>query len=388
VKPLDTAIVPLREALFRTLAEAVRCDVDYPPFDRAVMDGYAVRAEDVRGAPVSLRVTGQVAAGAAAPDGLRAGEAIQINTGAMIPPCADAVVRIEDTEADPAKGMVLIRTAVPVGQFITRRGAYVRAGRIVLEGGTRLTPVAMGAAASAGAASVRVFRRPTVAILSTGDELIDIAETPRGAMIRNSNEYVLEALVRSAHAEAVRLEVARDAVEVLRERIAVGLRHDVLCITGGVSMGTFDFVPKVLLEFGASFHVHKMAIKPGRPTIFATTPRGKLIFALPGNPASALVGFELLVRPALAALEGRAARPPLCRATLGGSLPPNGPRRAYVPSRVRVNKVGGLEVEPLSWQGSGDAFGMARADALIMRPPQSGPVNAGDEVSVLLLDHA
>ncbi len=387
VRPGPTVRSPLREAAFRTLAEPVRCDVDYPPFDRALMDGFAVRSVDIRNLPATLRIAGRIAAGATAECELHNGEAVQINTGAPIPPGADAVVRVEDTVSDAPDNVVRILVAAPPGQFITRRGMYVKAGQVVLQAGERMTPVAIGAAASAGASVVTVYRRPTVAILSTGDELIDIDKPPTGAMIRNSNEYLMEALVRSARAEPVRLGIARDEPEGLRERITAGLGQDVLCITGGVSMGACDFVPRILRELGASFHIHKMAIKPGRPTIFATTPGKKLVFALPGNPGSALVGFELLVRPALEMLEGRPGRAPwLRRAVLRGSIQQNGARRAYLPAIAKVVEVGEFEVEPLRWQGSGDAFGMGRANALIVRPPQSGPVQTGGEVFLLLLD--
>jgi molybdopterin molybdotransferase len=178
--------MPLAEARFRTLAEAVRCDVDYPPFDRSVMDGYAVRAEDVRGAPVALEVVGELAAGTVSNRALRTGEAMQINTGAPLPDGADAVVRVEDTEADGAGGRVVIRKAVERGTFITRRAEYVRAGDVVLAAGSVLGPAQVGAAAAAGASRVTVYRQPQVAILSTGDELVEIDRRPEGGQIRLS----------------------------------------------------------------------------------------------------------------------------------------------------------------------------------------------------------
>lgn len=250
-----------------------------------------------------------------------------------------------------------------------------------------MTPLAIGAAAAAGAARVTVYRRPSVAVLATGDELIEIDRRPSGASVRNSNQYLLEALILSAHAEPVLLGVARDDRVALREKIEAGLRSDVLCITGGVSAGAFDFVPEVLEACGARFHIRKMAIKPGRPTIFATTPAGRSIFALPGNPASALVGFELLVRPALAALEGRPGEVQVpVRATLRGSIPAAGERRRFVPARGVVGEDGGWKVEVLSWHGSGDSFGMATANALIVRSPGAAAVSDGAVVSALSLD--
>ncbi len=389
IKAGKTVVLPLSEALYRTLAVPVSCDVDYPPFDRSVMDGYAVRAVDVADAPATLRVAGQIPAGTMPDRSLLPGEAMQINTGAPIPSGADAVVRVEQTELTDSGDGVLIREAVAPGQFITRRATYILAGQTVLEAGTRLAPLEIGAAAAAGAARVTVYRRPTVAVLATGDELVEIDEQPVGAQIRNSNQHLLAALITAACAEPVVLGVAGDDRESLRDSITEGLRSDVLCITGGVSMGAFDFVPEVLEQCGATFHIRKMAIKPGRPTIFASVTGGALIFALPGNPAGAFVGFELLVRPALAALEGRGGAVPLVgRAALRGSIKPTSNRRTYLPARAHLDDDGGWVAEPLSWQGSGDSFGMATANALIMRPPEAGAARGGDSVSILLLNQA
>ncbi|MDO8632030.1 MAG: molybdopterin molybdotransferase MoeA [Phycisphaerales bacterium] len=385
-RPLPAVEMPLAEAIWRTLVASVVCDVDYPPFDRSSMDGYAIRAADALAVPVTLRVVGQIAAGALSTRTLQPGETMQINTGAPIPRGADAVVRAESTEVSPSGEAVIVRESVQPGRFITRRATYARAGQTVLDAGSVLTPINIGVAATAGAARVIVYRRPTVAILVTGDELIDIGEKPTGAQIRNSNQYILESLVRAAHCEPVVLGIAGDDRNVLRQKIEEGLRSDVLCLTGGISMGAFDFVPEVLKECGAEFHVHKMAIKPGRPTIFATTPADKLIFALPGNPASALVGFHLLMVPALAALQGRQVVQPLVRAVLRGELSATGDRRSYLPARVVIGANGECEARVLSWHGSGDAIGMGNADALIVQPPRSPAVRDGDMVMLLPFD--
>jgi len=385
-RPLGTVQVSLEEALFRTLAAPIQCDLDDPPFDRAVMDGYAVRAADVAHVPVTLKVVGQVAAGAVADRPLAAGEAVQINTGAPIPRGADAVVRIEQTEPLPAEGQVLIKESVASGEFVTPRASYASAGKIVLQPGALLTPANIGVAATAGASRVTVYRQPKVAVLATGDELVDIDRVPSAAQIRNSNLYALRALIDSARCLAVVLPVARDDRNELRNRITSGLQCDVLCLTGGVSAGTLDLVPGVLQELGASFRIHKLAIKPGRPTIFATMPDGRLVFALPGNPVSTFVGFELLVRPALSALQGRREVSPLIRAVLNGPLAATANRRCYYPARASVNDSGEWEVCKLSWHGSGDSLGMATANALIMRPPGSNAVSTGDLVYMMLLD--
>lgn len=390
IEPIDTVEVPLDDSLHRTLARSIQCDLDHPPFDRSVMDGYAVRAVDVAGAPVTLRVAGQIAAGACVDDSVAPGEAMQINTGAPIPRGADAVVRVEQTEpvgSGDFPRQVLIRSPVESGTFITRRATYGSAGQTVLQAGTLMTPAAIGAAAAAGASRVTVYRRPTVALLATGGELVEIDRVPRGSQIRNSNLHQLQALVLSAHAEPAPLDIVPDDRERLRESIGAALRYDVLCITGGVSMGAFDFVPEVLEQCGARFHIQKMAIKPGRPIHFATTDDGTLIFALPGNPVSAFVGFELLVRPALAALQGRTGRVPKpVQAQLRGTVSATRDRRAYLPARVEISDDGLCVVEPLSWRGSGDAFGLAGANAMIVRPPNVPSAGNGETVSILLLD--
>ena len=387
VRPLATERLPLRAAAYRTLAQAVAGDVDYPPFDRSLMDGYALRAADVAKAPVTLRVVGQIAAGVRAERVLGAGEAMQINTGAPIPHGADAVVRVEDTAASADGASVQIRVRVEAGHSITRRAAFGRAGEVVLPAGAVLTPVNVGVAATAGAAEVTVYRRPRVGLLSTGDELVDVGAVPVGAQIRNSNQYMLEALVRAAHAEAVWLGTARDDRDELRKKMGEGLACDVLCLTGGVSMGAFDFVPEILRAAGARIVIEKMKIKPGRPVVVGVMPGGTLVFALPGNPMSAWVGFELLVRPALAGLQGRPGeRPVRVTMRLGGKLPATRDRRSYFPARAGVDVRGLWSVVPLDWHGSGDSLGAADANALVMRPPNSRKVGVGDLVQVHLTE--
>lgn len=386
VKPGPAETLTLDDGLHRTLAEPVTTDLDAPPFDRAVMDGYAVRAADVAGAPVRLRVAGYSAAGGGAARALAAGEAVKINTGAPLPGGADAVVRVEDTESASGDG-VKINVSVTPETFVTRRGSYMAAGDVVLPAGARLTPAAIGAAASAGAARVTVYAKPRVAILSTGDELVDVDCVPTGAQIRDSNRELLGALVRAAHAEAVVLPPVADDRDTIEAAVRQGLASDVLCVTGGVSMGDRDFVPGVLESVGATIHVQRVAIKPGRPTIFASDPAGALIFALPGNPVSAFVAFALFVRPALAVLEGRpAARPRYLPARLTGSVPKSGDRTSFWPGLARVDERGQWQVERLSWGGSGDALGLARANTMIVRDAGMPEAADGAPVTIMPLD--
>ena len=386
VRPLDTEQVPLGEAGMRTLAEAVRCDIDMPPFDRAVMDGYAVRAIDTIAAPLRLRVVGRSAAGGSGTCSVEAGEAVKINTGAPMPAGADAVVRIEATELSVSNAEVVVRESVTPGRFVTPKAAYVTAGSVILPNGTVLGPTEIAAAATAGVATVTVYRQPVVAILSTGDELIEVDRKPAGAQIRNSNQYVLQALAESAHCKIRLLGVAGDDENQLRCKIDAGLSADVLCITGGVSMGDRDLVPDVLAAAGATIHVRKISIKPGRPTLFATGRGGALVFGLPGNPASAFVVFELLVRSAIAALQGRTGEAPKpTRVRLHGTLAATSARQTYHPARVSISDDGELVARTLSWQGSGDAIGMVGANGLMVREPNTRAVGDGETVRALLL---
>lgn len=387
VAPGLSEVVPLSRAMNRIVAAAVATDIADPPFDRSVMDGYAVRAQDVAQAPVSLRIAGEVTAGSLWPHELRPNEAVRINTGAPIPQGADAVVRVEETEADSRGSMVRINKSVERGNFITRQAAHRAAGDVVLEVGTRLTPGAMGAAAAAGASSLCVYRRPRVAIISTGDELVATQVVPRPGQIRNSNQIMLAALIESAGGEVHDCGVGRDDLDDLQARIMRTLASDVLCLTGGVSMGTADLVPEALTACDVKLRFQKMAIKPGRPVIFGTAPTGALVFALPGNPVSVFVGFELLVRPALARRQGCEAHARRwVRAVCSVPLPPTSNRRTYIPAIARADDAGRWEVAPTKWHGSGDVFGLAQANALIMRPPNAEAVDCGCEVLAMLLE--
>ncbi|MHC4235462.1 MAG: molybdopterin molybdotransferase MoeA, partial [Planctomycetota bacterium] len=260
VVPGPTVHLPLRHAVNRTLAEDVVCDIDYPPFDRAMMDGYALRSADTTSVPAVLQIVGQAAAGTTHPGELAPGQAVQVNTGAPMPAGCDAVARVEDTAVDGDR-VTILAVAHP-GQHIARRAESVRAGQTVLEAGTRLTAGRIAIAAAAGAPVVAVYEEPGVAILVTGDELVDVDRVPSGPQIRDSNRYVLDALVRQCHCRPVDLGVAHDDRETLTAKIKQGLAAGFLCITGGVSMGEFDFVPDCLGECGATIRFHKLAVKP------------------------------------------------------------------------------------------------------------------------------
>ncbi|HRX85163.1 MAG TPA: molybdopterin molybdotransferase MoeA, partial [Phycisphaerae bacterium] len=307
-----------------------------------------------------------------------------INTGAPIPPGADAVVRVEDTEVSADRRSVTIRVTVAEGQSICRRGAYVRAGDAVLEPGDRFGPGELAVAATAGATRVKVHGAACVAVLVTGDELVSAAQKPVGGQIRDSNGPMLEALLAAEGAEVTDLGRAGDERGVLTEKVQHGLDHDVLCLTGGVSMGAFDFVPEVLAACGVRIHFQKMRTKPGRPTLFGTTEAGTLVFGLPGNPVSALVGYTLLVQPAIAGLHGRVAWPRVRPAVLEGAVGRTGERTSFSPAAVTFGEDGRLVAAPRTWYGSGDPFGLRRANGFIVRPPQSPDAAPGEVVEVLI----
>lgn len=383
-RPLGVARVELGESLNRTLAADIATDIDQPPFDRSLMDGFAIQS-DTNPRPTSFRIVGQIAAGQMATVVVRPGEAVQINTGAMIPAGANAVVRVEDCTVSNDGRSVTIRAAAKPGQFITPRGEYRTAGDKVLLRGAMMGPPNIGVAAAAGASTVQVFRQPRVAIVITGSELVEVSARPDGAQIRNTNAVQLAAMVRSLRCDPVSSQTVEDERKAIRSAIVGAQAADVICLTGGVSMGAFDFVPTVLLELGAECHFHKVSIKPGRPILFATLPHGSLVFALPGNPVSCIAGFYLLVAPALAALQGRQEPPVYERGILRGTLGEEGTRRAFYPASLRVNAHGETEVTRLSWRGSGDALGMAGAQALIMRHPGGRPAGDGEFVEFIRL---
>ena len=383
VRPGLTEHVPLDQAVNRTLAAPIQTDIAFPPFTRAVMDGFAVIAADTCADGCVLRILGRSPAGGMFAGKIESGECVRINTGAPIPPGADAVVRIEDCEIHAEGHSVAIMKGVTPNTFVSRKATFASEGQEVIAAGMRLMPLEIDAAASAGAADVEVYRRPQIAILSTGDELVDVDVKPAEGQIRNSNAYLLASAIERAGAVPHPLGVARDDIESLLTCVKRGLTCDAICVTGGVSMGDRDYVPDVLDACGVTFHFRKMRIKPGRPTLFGSTNGGSLAFALPGNPVSAFIGFEFLVRPALRIMQGLPAAPPIFEsAKLDGSLTVTRDRRAFRPARTSVDHDGKTWVRPLRWHGSGDPFGMAGADCLIVQPPDDDAQSHGDHVMI------
>lgn len=385
-KPLEGRRVALKDALGCYLTEDVVSDLDYPPFDKALMDGYAVRSSDCTSAGAKLASVGSIAAGSQAAGEVQSGQCVQINTGAPIPPGADSVIPIEEVEVSPDELSVTCQASVKPDQYVSRRGEAVKAGDVILRSGVRIGPPQIAALAAVGVANPLVGSAIRSAILVTGDELVAVNEKPTGPQIRNSNGPMLRALLEQEGCEILELPVVGDDRDKLAGLIEKGLEADVLCISGGVSMGKYDFVPEVLESLGVQFHVRKIAIKPGRPTHYGTSPGGTHVFGLPGNPVSVLIGFVLCVRPLLGVLAGAPWQTPThLPATLSENLGANGDRQAYLPAMLIVGQSRKITARVLPWKGSGDPFGPARANGFVVRPPLAEAAPAGAEVDCLPL---
>ncbi len=382
IAPLPPADLPLSEALGCVLAEDLWATQDVPPFDNSSMDGFAVRAADLANDPTTLPVQGDIPAGALSLPALTPGSALRIMTGAPIPPGADAVVPVEDTEAR-AGGVAFLQPIQP-GQNIRRAGEDVAAGSLVLSSGSRTRPAEIGMAAVVGRAHVRARPRPRVAILSTGDELVEPGQPLLPGQIYNSNAYALTAQVAEAGGVVTHRLHARDTANALREAFDACAGADVLLTSGGVSVGDYDFVKAVFAERG-TMDFWRVAIRPGKPVAFGRWGE-TVFFGLPGNPASSMVTFELFVRPALRRLRGltELARPMVAaRLTQDAGHTPG--RQSYQRAVV-TPEGGGWRVTPVSRQGSGMMHPMVQANALLVIPADVSVIPAGETGTVLLLD--
>lgn len=393
IKVLEPERVPLLDALGRVLAEDVVSDIDVAPFDNSAMDGYAVRAADVSGAsqdaPVTLRVLEHVPAGVAPTRPIGPGEATRIMTGAPMPEGADAVVMVERTRPGEggggAGGTVEVLAPVRQGENVRRRAEEVRAGDAVLTAGEVVGPAAIGLAASVGHDTLLVFRRPRVAIISTGDELVDVTEVPGPGQIRNSNSYALAAQVLVAGGEPHVLGIARDTAEDTRALVGRAPEFDLMITTGGVSMGDFDVVKDVLAEVG-ELDFWKVSMRPGAPQTFGTV-GGTPFFGLPGNPTSTMVGFELFVRPAMRKMAGLTALDrPRVVATLAHDVKKKPDRRYFLRARLAPLDDGGYSVAVSGNQSSALLSAMHRANCLISLPEGETFFPAGTEVMCIRLD--
>jgi molybdopterin molybdotransferase len=368
--------IPLLNAVGRVLAVPAFAPHDLPPLARSVRDGFAVRSSDL---PGRLKQVGEIPAGSPPGPPLLPGQAIAIMTGAAVPDGADAVVMVEHVRREG--DLVLVDSPAVPGQFINPRGCEAAAGSSLLSPGKRLDYTDIALLASIGQARVSVYRLPTVAIVPTGDELVEIDRTPLDYQIRNSNAYALAAQVARAGGIPQVLPIARDTMESTRAAIAQALTADFVLLSGGVSAGTRDFVEPALAEFGAEFFFDRVLIQPGQPVVFGRA-QGKFFFGLPGNPSSTMVTFEVFARAALELLAGQtesALHIPLARLTRDFKHRAGITR--FLPAHLAA---GSPEVTPVAWSGSGDIPALTRANAFLVAEPDRPNYTSGDLIGVLL----
>ena len=383
VSPVETEKIELSAVCGRVLAEEIRADMDLPPFDRSQMDGYAIRAADAENAPVKLKIIGESAAGKGWHSDLKAGEAVRIMTGAPVPPSADAVQKLE--LASEENGFVEILEPVKIGQNIVRRASEIKANAKVFEAGEIVYAGMIASLASFGYATVKVARKPRVSILATGSELVRIEQKPAQDQIRNSNSLTLKIYAEKCGAEGEILPIASDEIEHLKLNIENAVKAaDVLIVSGGVSVGKYDFTKTALRELGAQILFERVALRPGKPTVFGRL-NDCLIFGLPGNPVSAIVTFNLFVRAALLKMQGAND----CDlksgfAVSGGKFKGAKERDSFLPARLSTNEKGQIIAENLRWGGSSDFVGFAHSDALVF-VPQNVRIEAGSVVKIAFL---
>jgi len=373
---MATESVALAEAAGRVLAEQITADRDYPPFPRSARDGFALRAADL---PGELRVIGEVRAGDAFIGRVAAGEAVEIMTGAGVPDGADAVVMVEHTQRTDDR--VKIDRGIQAGENFNPRGIEAHGGDVVLSAGIHIGYSEIALLATVGRTSLLVYRRPRVAIVSTGDEIVEVGETPGAHQIRNSNAASLAVQVCRAGGQPEILGVARDNYESTRAQVRQGLEADLLLLSGGVSAGKYDLVEKVLAEFGADFFFDRVMIQPGQPLVFGKA-QGKYFFGLPGNPGSTMITFETIARAGLEKMQGlREPALALLRARLTRPFRQKPGLTRFLPARLSPD---GATIEPGVSHGSGDVAALARCNAFLVTEPERSEWAAGDDIRALL----
>lgn len=384
VATLGVEQVKLEQSLGRVLAEEVCANRDQPPYDISAMDGYALRSADLATVPATLEIVEDIKAGDMPKKMLASGQCARIMTGAPMPQGADAVIRVEDTEAKP-DNRVQINQAVKPGNDIRRLGENMRNGEVVLSPGTEITPGVIGVLATVKCAAVQVYRQPRVAILSTGNELEGLDEPVDPNKIPNSNSYALMGQVQALGIEPVLLGIARDDPVELEQYLRRGLEYDVLLVSGGTSVGVHDYVRPTIEALGAKMLFWRVAMKPGHPVAFGKVGE-KIIFGLPGNPVSSMVCFEQFVVPALRRMMGHARTH---RRTITARLTHSVKHQPGRTEFIRVmlaQEEGGYAATSTGAQGSGMLLSMARADGLAVLPAECSGLAAGDTVMVQLLD--
>jgi molybdopterin molybdotransferase len=386
---LSTEQTGLENSVGRVLAENIKADMDLPPFDRSQMDGFAVKSEDVKNTPVKLKIIGESVAGKGFDGNLKSGEAVRIMTGARVPKGADSVQKVELTEE--SDGLIEILEATKANQNMVLRGQEVKSGAKIFEKGEIITEQKIAAIASFGYAKVKFFQKPEVSILSTGSEIVNINETPQRDQIRNSNSIMLDVFAKKLGLQTQVLPLVHDDFETLKQTIANAVeskiqnpKSKILIITGGVSVGDYDFTKPALRDLGAEIFFERVSLKPGKPTVFARL-NDTLIFGLPGNPVSVAVTFLLFVRYAILRMQsanncelkrGFA----FCEDKIKGAKE----RDSYLPISLSTNKNGQLTVESLRFTGSSNFIAFSRADALVF-VPQGKNIESGEVAQILFL---
>ncbi len=386
-RALEFEKVGLASALGRYLAEDIVADTDLPPFDRSQMDGYALRAADTATVPAKLKIAGESAAGRGWHNELKRREAVRIMTGAPVPAGADSVQQVELTRELDGGSEVEILEPVTLGRSIVKRGSEIQAGQTVLRAGERINAGAVPVLASFGYANAKVGRRPRVAILATGSELVKVDQKPGSDQIRDSNNFSISAYAALAGATIERLPLAGDDIAELKQQIAgAAERSDVIVTSGGVSVGRYDFTKTVLQDLGAEIFFERVALRPGKPTVFARLPNGTLVFGLPGNPVSVSVTFNLFARVAILKMQGAAETElKVGTAVLSNGVKPAKDRESYLPAQLSTNENAQLVAGALKWGGSSDFVGFVRATALIIVPSGTDKIDAGSVVGIVHL---
>ncbi len=387
IQPLGLERSDILNSLGRVLAEDIYAPYDVPPFDNSAMDGYAVKYSDITNCspenPAVLHVTGDIPAGFHAAEPLKKRAAYRIMTGAPIPEGADTVVMQEDTRKEGAS--VVILKAQTSGSHIRKAGEDIKKGAKLFSSGTKLGPAQIGILASIKKACVSIYQKPRVAILSTGDELVDIDDDLSTGKIVTSNSYSLASLVKQSGAVPVILGIAKDKKEDLKEKINNALHADIIISSGGVSVGDYDFVKEVLADLGVEMKFWKVAMRPGQPLAFGII-AGKPTFGLPGNPVSVMVSFEQFVRPSIRKMTGhKKLFRPIITAIAKEKITTSKGKKYFIRCHVQQQE-NTWYASSTGMQGSGILMSMAEANGLMIIPEMQESVNPGDKVKIQLLD--